>query len=364
MNRTLPWLRLSLLAFLAACGGAEARNQDANTDAVAVPEAPGTRVEVAVIQPSSAQLELTIPGEIEGANDAVLASPSGGYIESVLVEQGQEVRRGQSLVRVNAAVYSAQYEQAQAQYDQAKADMERVEALGDLASQAQRDGQRTQLRVAKANADLAGVNLSRAVLKAPFDGVVAQLGATQGEIANPGAPLVRVVQLDPVHVAASVSDRDVVAMRPGMKASVTTEAVPDLFDGTVIHIDPAASLQTRAFTAEVQVANPDHRLLPGMIASVRVYETLAEDTVVVPQDWLVTRIDSIGVFIDVDNRATWRPVKSGGIVRDQVIIEEGLAVGDRVVMTGHRGLAEGDALIVTREGTCCENGRPAFDVLK
>lgn len=361
MTRTWPWLLLTLLA---ACGGAEARKQENSTDAVTVPEAPGTRVEVAVIRPSTAQLELTIPGEIEGANDAVLASPSGGFIESVLVEQGQEVRRGQSLVRVNAAVYSAQYEQAKAQYEQAQADLKRVEALGDLASKAQLDGAQTQVRVAKASADLAGVNLSRAVLKAPFDGVVAQLNATTGEIANPGSPLVRVVQLDPVHVSASVSDRDVVAMRNGMKASVTTEAVPDLFEGTVIHIDPAASLQTRAFTVEVAVDNPERRLLPGMIASVRVYETLAEDTVIVPQGWLVTRIDSVGVFVDVDNRAVWRPVHSGGIVRDQVIIKDGLSVGDRVIMTGHRGLAEGDALIIAREGTCCDGGRAAFSDTK
>jgi len=364
MIRTQPRLRLLLLSALVACGGAEARNSDVNTDPVAIPEATGTRVEIATITPSEALLELTIPGEVEGANDAVLASPAGGYIESVRVEQGQAVRKGQSLVSVNAGIYAAQHEQAKAQHEQAQLNLDRAEALGDLASPAQLDGLKTQLRVAKANADLARINLSRSVVKAPFDGVVGQLSATVGEIASPGAPLVRVVQLDPVHVSASVSDRDVVAMRVGMSAKVTTEAVPDLFDGEVIHIDPAASLQTRAFTAEVEVANPDRRLLPGMIASVRVFEKLAEDAVVIPQDWLVTRIEGVGVFVDVDNRATWRPVRSGAVVRDQVIIEEGISVGDRVVMTGHRGLAEGDALIITREGTCCENGRAQFAALK
>lgn len=355
-------LRIAILSLLIACGGAEAHDKDnVNTNPVAVPEAPGTRVVVASIQPSEAMLELTIPGEIEGAQDAVLASPAGGFIESVLVSEGQEVRQGQSLVRVNTGVYIAQHEQAKAQLDQAKADQGRLEALGNLASQAQLDGANTQLRIAQANADLTGINLSRSVIKAPFDGVIAQLNATRGEVANPGVPLVRVVQLDPVSVAASVSDRDVVAMRPGMMAKVTTEAVPDLFDGEVTHIDPAANLQTRSFTVKVSVPNSDRRLLPGMIASVRVMERLNTDSVVIPQDWLVTRIDGIGVFLDNDGSAAWRPVTSGAVVHDQVVITEGLSVGDRVVMTGHRGLAEGDRLIVTREGTCCEHGRTVFN---
>jgi membrane fusion protein (multidrug efflux system) len=358
-------LRIAILSTLVACGGAEAHDKDnANTDALSVPESPGTRVVVAAIQPSEAMLELTIPGEIEGAQDAVLASPSGGFIESVLVTEGQEVRRGQSLVRVNTGIYVAQHEQAKAQLDQATADLRRLEALGNLASQAQLDGVNTQLRIAKANADLTGINLSRSVLKAPFDGVVAQLVATPSEVANPGAPLIRVVQLDPVSVSASVSDRDVVAMRTGMTAKVTTEAVPDLFDGEVSHIDPAANIQTRSFTVKVSVPNPDRRLLPGMIASVRVMERLNTDTVVIPQDWLVTQVDGIGVFIDNDGIAAWRPVTSGAVVHDQVVITEGLSVGDRVIMTGHRGLAEGDPLIVTREGTCCEHGRTVFNETK
>ncbi|MFT4979854.1 MAG: membrane fusion protein (multidrug efflux system) [Myxococcota bacterium] len=363
MTRTLALGGVFAL-LLAGCGGAEARNQATNTDPVAVPEAPGTRVEVATIHPSDALLELIIPGEVEGASDATLASPAGGYIESVLVTEGQEVRSGQSLVRVNSAIYAAQSEQAQAQHDQAKIDMTRLEAIGSLASPAQLDRQRTQLRVTKASADLARVNLSRSVIRAPFAGVIGQLGAKKGEIANPGAPLVRVVQLDPVHISASVSDRDVVAMRVGMDASVTTEAVPDLFKGHILHIDPAASLQTRSFTVEVEVPNPDRRLLPGMIASVRVYETLAADSVIIPQDWLVTRIDSIGVFVDDEGVAAWRTVTSGAVVHDQIVISSGLSVSDRVVMNGHRGLAEGDKLIVTREGECCESGRATFAAIK
>ena len=350
---------LLLSTLLTACGGAEAQKQS-DTTALEVPQAPGTRVEVAVLKGSTAQLDINLPGEIVGAEDALLGSAAGGFIERVSVKEGQEVSAGASLIQVNTAIYAAQRKQAEANLAMAEAEVERTEALKELASQAQLDAVRTQLVIAEANADLARINHSRSVIRAPFTGVVSQMNASKGEIAGPGSPLIRLVQLDPVHVRVSVSDRDVVSLKKGMKAAITTEAIADVFTGTLIHIDPAADLQTRSFTAEIAVDNPDQRLLPGMIASVSIGGQLEDNTVVVPQDWLVTRLDGVGMFIEEDGVARWRDVTPGQVIHDQVVIAEGIGENDRVVVTGHRALADGDALILTREGTCCTHGRVTY----
>ncbi|MFT5686441.1 MAG: membrane fusion protein (multidrug efflux system) [Myxococcota bacterium] len=350
---------LLLSALLAGCGGAEAQKQS-DTTALDVPLAPGTRVEVATLQPSSARLDINLPGEIIGAEDALLGSAAGGFIERVSVKEGDAVSRGQALIQVNTAVYAAQRQQADANLALAKATVKRTEALGDLASPAQLDQVRTQLIIAESNADLARISHSRSVIRAPFSGVISKMNASKGEIAGPGSPLVRIVQLNPVHVSISVSDRDVVSLKPGMKAAISTEAIGDVFPGTVTHIDPAADLQTRSFTVEIAVDNPDGRLLPGMIASASIGGELASDAVVIPQDWLVTRIDGVGVFVDEDGVARWRDVTPGQIIHDQVVITDGVSVGDRVVFTGHRGLADGDTLLKTREGVCCTNGRVTY----
>jgi membrane fusion protein (multidrug efflux system) len=350
---------LLLSALLAGCGGAEAQKQS-DTTALAVPQAPGTRVEVATLKASSSRLDINLPGEIIGAQDALLGSVAGGYIERVSVEEGDMVQSGAALVQVNTAVFAAQRQQADANLALAKASLQRVEALGELASQAQLDQARTQLAIAESSAELARISHTRSIIRAPFDGVVSKLNASVGEIAGPGTPLVRLVQLDPVHVRISVSDRDVVSLQPGMKAAISTEAIADVFPGTLINVDPAADLQTRSFTAKLSVDNPDRRLLPGMIASVSIGGELASDTVVIPQDWLVTRLDGVGVFLDDGGVARWRDVTPGRVIHDQVVIEEGVSVGDRVVFIGHRGLADGDALILTREGVCCTNGRVTY----
>ena len=188
---------LLISAFLTACGGAEAQKK-ADTTALQVPEAPGTRVEIATLQGSSAQLDINIPGEIVGAEDALLGSAAGGFIERVSVEEGQRVTAGTALIQVNTSVYAAQRQQAEANLRMAAAELERTESLKELASQAQLDAVRTQHVIAEANADLARISHSRSIIRAPFTGVVSQMNASKGEIAGPGSPLVRLGQLGQV----------------------------------------------------------------------------------------------------------------------------------------------------------------------
>jgi membrane fusion protein (multidrug efflux system) len=158
-----------------------------------------------------------------------------------------------------------------------------------------------------------------------------------------------------------VPDRDVVGLRPGTRARIVADAHASPIDAKVSRVSAVGDLKTRAFEAEIEVPNDDRRLLPGMIVTVSVSESVASDSVVIPQDWLVTRLSDVGVFVDEKGVARWRKLDLGDVVRDQVIIRAGLDAADRVVITGHRDLAEGDRLLVAREAICCENGRAIFN---
>jgi len=350
----------ALLALAAGCGGAAADGAAPPFAPAGVPEATGTRVEIATLQTSEARLQLRLPGEVAGSRDALLAAPAGGFVESVHVKRGEAVAEGQTIARLNTAMYAAQREQARAQQLHAKAELERVMKMGDLATDAQRLAATTQLSVAEAGLRLADVQLSRSVIRAPFSGVLVQLDLEVGEVAAPSAPIARVVQLDPVFVSVSVSDRDVGVLREGMEVQVNVDAVPGSVTGTVKTVDRAADLETRTFLAEVEVPNPEGRLLPGMIASIGIEAGVDGSALVLPQDWLVTSMQGLGVFVEEDGVARWRPVRAGALVHDQLIIEEGLAAGDRIVITGQRGLADGDRLLISREGVCCTHGRATF----
>ncbi len=348
-----------VLSFFAGCAvNAEQASNTVTPGKLA--SATAARVEVVVLESGEAKLELDLPGEVGGERDANLAAANGGYVEQVFVSDGQEVTAGQVLAYIDASLYRAQLDQATAQLEQAEAELSRVEKLGDLASQAQIDGVTTQAKVSRASLRQAQTRLARAVIRAPFSGVVADVAVEAGESVGPGTPVIRVVQLDPAVVNLSVADRDVVSLERGMPVEVTAASRSETFDGTVSRVSPVADLRTRSFPVEVEVPNERRLLLPGMIARVKAERPLFEDAMVIPQDWIVTKRDRRGVFVVEENTAVWRDVKLGEVLHDRVLVTDGLAAGDRVVVTGHRDLVDGDALVVSREGRCCSDGRTTF----
>ena len=351
------------LSVAAGCAGAEAKPEPGSKakQPVQTTKAEAIRVEVATLAKSEATLRATLPGEVEGSRDATLASAQGGPIDRVLVSEAAQVRKGQVLVHVDRALYRIQLQQVTTRLAQAKREVERAQGLGTALSSAERERRQNQVQSLETEVALAELRLQRATIRAPFSGVVADVHVEVGEVVAPAAPLLRLVRLDPVQVVLSVPDRDVVALSDGTEVEVRLPSQSGALTGKIARINPTGSRDTRAFRVEVEVDNPELRNKPGMIASVDVARTLAQDSVVIPQDWLVTRRDGVGVFLVQDGKARYVPVKAGRVVREQVVIDEGLSPGAQVVIKGHRQLADGDALIVARHGRCCTDGRAVFN---
>lgn len=361
MSHPLLFSVLALL-LLPACGDADAESAPAPLSASTPAAAPITevRVELARLEASTAEIDIQVPAEVNGAREALLASATGGFVEKVYVREGETVKSGQALANIDQRSALARRDQAQAQAELAAAEVGRLETMGDLVSKQQLDQARTQLRLAESNHDLAKIAAERAVVRAPFAGVVSQVGLEQGEVVGPGTPVARLVEIDRVELSMSVADRDVVGLREGMPVSVRTDATSHTFTGTLMAVSPAADLQTRSFLVKALVDNPDRTLLPGMIARVSLHETLQENALLIPQDWLVTRMDGLGVFIAEGETARWRTVEPGRVVGDRVVITSGINPGDTLVITGHKDLMDGDTLLVARSGVCCTDGRVVF----
>lgn len=359
----MRWLWIVLLA---ACGSAsgQANAPEGEADApesgaAQVVSVTATRVEVAEVAPSAAQIRMRLPGEVEGSRDAMLSSALGGFVERVHVSEGDEVRSGQVLVRVDSSLHGARAAQARVEVEAAERELRRAESLEGSIATAQIDNARSRRDAARAALRTAQVTASRALIKAPFDGIIAQLDVERGEVTGPGRPLARLIQLNPAHVSLSVPDRDVVALQVGAEVTVQTTA-SGVLQGRVSRVSPAADLSTRAFEVEVEVPNADGQVLPGMIAQVEFNQPVATGRILLPQYVLVTRLEGNGVFVADGDEARWVAVETGQVVRDQVVIESGLSGGEQVIVTGHRELAEGDAIMVVREGTCCTEGRVVF----
>lgn len=353
------------LALALVLGGCASERESSGAAAGASPKQvtniAATRVETAVITVSQPNLEMIRPGEVEGARTANLASALGGFVEAVKVSSGDEVKAGQVIAYVDTSTHNAQAKLTRVEVDESKRELARLEKLGRSVASARVDAARARVKLAEAQHALSRTRQGRAVIRAPFAGSIVDLNAERGEVVAPGAPIARLIQLDPVHVTVSVADRDLVNVRPGTTAQVTTVGAPQPLAGVVRRLQPAANLMTRTFIVEVEVANPERKLLAGMMAQVAFRNDERGEAVLLPQDVLVTRRDGNGVFvIGADDKAMWRPLTLGAIIGTQVEVMAGLQVGERVVTQGQRSLTKGDALLVTREGTCCTDGRITY----
>ena len=351
-----------LLLILLALSGCEFAGAEASGEILGDNLALSTaaRVEAVTLHQTNAQVSMSIPGEVVGSQDAMLAAGNGGTVDRVLVTRGETVRKGQAIARVDTELYASTLDQATAQHEQALGDLKRTKLLGDLASAAQLQGVHTAERIAAANLRRAKAQMSRAVVSAPFAGIIADLFVDPGEATGPGSPVARLVQLDPARVVLSVADRDIGNLKNGMEVTVSTSAQSALLPGFITHIGPAADLSTRAFPVEVEVKNPDQELLAGMIARVEVHQEVVSDAIVIPQQWIVTQREERGVFLVDNGVARYRPIVLGQVVRNQVVVLSGLSTGDQIVMTGHRDLVDGDPLLISRQGSCCVDGRPVW----
>lgn len=369
VRRPLSLFAIGAIALLATTAGACKREESKSNAAPAgssvkkAPEATATRVEVAVLEGGTATSQFVRPGEVIGAREANLAAALGGYVEQVLVESGDTVKKGQVLVKVDTGTHFAQYQLTKVELDDATRELERIEKLGKSVASARVDAAKTRLARAQAQHRLTGTQLERATIRAPFAGTLVDLQVEQGEVAAPGQPIGRLLVLDPITVSVSVTDRDVGSLKVGDVANVTTAGSPNSVEGKVARIEPAADLRTRTFLVEVDVDNPERSLLPGMIATVAFSPRGGGETLMLPQDLLVTKLEGNGVFVvDTSSIARWRPLILGKVVGDQVEVLQGIARGERIVSVGQRGLSDGDKIIAARQGICCRRGEVYFDL--
>lgn len=345
------------LALLGCGGGGETEPPPAS---VPTESSSGTRVDVVEMVASSSELQMSMLGSVEASRDAELSTTRGGYVEAIHVKAGDRVSRGTKLASVDAELHRVLLEQATAQEELADAEYKRALGLGDLISEAQLQATETQLEIAKANRRQAELHLERSTVVAPFAGQIGAVHTERGEVLGPGMPVLRLVSLDTVIVRLNVTDRDVVSLERGMAAQIHLQAVATPFSGSISNIAPVADSDTRAFQVEVAVKNSQRKLLPGMIARVELGREMPAESVLIPQEWVVTGLNTQGVYVVEDATAVWREVELGEVVRDQVVVSTGVGVGDRVVVNGHRSLADGDDVLVAREGRCCEAGRVLY----
>lgn len=284
-------------------------------------------------------------------SDVTYSAQIAGSIEHLKVEQGQKVRKGHVLARIDFASLSAQAEQIEANLALLKKSHERLEALGseNLVSQQQRDEASSALASAEAEQKIIQTKLDKAVVRSDISGSIVQRFVSKGEYVAPGAPMFRVVDTSRVVVEAKLAESQVGKVVKGKKVSVRVDALGRTFGGVVESIVPVADPVSKTFTVRIGVENQDAAILIGMAATVSVMSVEHEDAVVVKQDIVVEQGESKAVFVVENNVAKKRNVVLGPVEGDRVLIKSGLNLGEQLVVVGQRALVDGQPVNIVKQ---------------
>jgi RND family efflux transporter MFP subunit len=350
--RTLPLLFVPFL--LAACS-ADAERPDETEPAPSVQVGPEN---VVTVERDRLVTGPIISGELRAAREATVRAQLSGSLEQVSVEEGQPVRKGALLGRIEAeplqdALRSAQsaVTSAENQLAVARREAERTEQLVQAGALAQRDLDLARTNVSTAEAQLADARarlvaarnqLGDAVLRAPIAGLVAERAVGTGDVVSPGTELFTIIDPSSMRLEASVPSDELSALRVGAPVRFTVRGYEQPFEGRIERISPAADPATRQVPIFVGIPNTAGRLVAGLFAEGRVVVEQAEGPVV-PMNAVNTSSGDPWVLRVSNGRAERVPVTLGVVDRrtERVQIAEGVQEGDVLLRGAAQGITPG-----------------------
>lgn len=307
-------------------------------------------------------------GHVQAINSVNLQPQVTGYIEKVLFKEGSLVNEGDILFVIEQNKYIANVELRQAELESAKANLVRAErdygrqkslSKQNIASKATLDTSESNFLQAKAavtqaqaNLDLAKIDLDYTEIKAPFTGYIGKALVTEGNYVNSSSQnLARIVQMDPIRVAFSVTDRDFLNMRIKSQekgeGAMKTELVLPNGQILVNHLksrftDNEINSETATIAIYAEYSNEQNLLLPGNYLNIRVGDVEDSIALLVPQAAIAQDDNGLYVFVvNGENIAEQRRVVLGDTLGDQQIVEEGLNLSDKVIIQGLQKVRNG-----------------------
>src|SRR5881396_3095992 len=378
------------------------------TSGKAVDSASPRPISVRVLPVEQKQIRRNVEsvGSLFPLDEVTVSSEVEGRVEQVVVDVGDHVSAGQTIVKVVPTELQLTLDQQRASLQQARARLglsdkgedfkdasgaaEVKKAAADLADAKQKylraktlleqgllpkqsfdeadsrynaaraaydlsvqtvENLRAQLAQSRAATALAQKKVGDSIIRAPFAGQVKERMVTQGQYLKVQTPVMVIVNIDPMRVRLRVPEKMAAWVKNGQLVTVSVEAYPDRkFTGKVTRINPSVDQQTRAFEVEALIDNHEGLLKPGFFVKATIPSSFVVDSLVVPQDALLYVYGVYKVFVIEGNTLKEREVKIGERSGDEVEIVEGLTRGERIALsTKGQDLKEGAIVEVANQ---------------
>ena len=295
-----------------------------------------------------------IQGTVNSDQSISLYPEIGGLIKKVYVKEGQQVKKDQILVKFDSEVMQRSIKELDTNIDLARTTYKKQKRLWD-----KKIGSEMQYLQAKSNLESLNnkkaslkAQISQTSIKAQFSGVIDQIFIKQGEMAAPGMPVLRLINLDEIYIEANVSEKYLRHIKKGSEANIYFPNLETTIPAKVSMIGNFINPANRTFRIVVDIKNNDHMIKPNQLAVIKLLD-LSKDGVVIPSNVILNSPDGSSyvyevVTVDGLQRTKKTPIKVGLSYKNETIVNEGLGADALVVDKGSRSIQDNQEVKVEK----------------
>jgi membrane fusion protein (multidrug efflux system) len=304
---------------------------------------PPSAVTTVVVKGQTWQPVLSAVGSLRAVQGVTVSTDLAGIVSEIAFESGTAVKKGELLVKLDTAQEEAQLRSSQARLELAKTNLGRTRELvaKKAVAQSELDTVESTLRQMEASVEEMKALAARKRIDAPFDGIVGIRQVNLGQYLQPGAPIVPLQSLDPIHVGFALPQQHLDTATSGKKLRLRADGVTGAeFEGEITAVDSKIDEATRNFTVQGTIKNAEQKLRPGMFVDVEVLLPPQEGVLAIPSSSIAYAPYGDSVYVVREGAG---PDGMPGKIVQQQFVKLGPKRGDQVSVLS--GIKEGDEIV-------------------
>lgn len=307
-------------------------------------------VDIVLVKTEKLNNSIQSTGTILANEEVELKSEISGKISQILFNEGDLVKKGQLLVRINDDEQQAQLKRLEYNIQLNKDQEFRQKRLleKEAISQQEYDIVLTQLNSSNAELQQMRAVIAKYSIRAPFDGIIGLRYVSAGSYVSPTSQIAFMQDIDPVKIEFSVPEKYAGLVKAGNKIEFSINGVDKQYQGTVYAVEPRIDLATRSLRIRATAPNAERELIPGAFAKVQLTLQTIDDAVMIPTEALIPELQGQKVFLYKNGIAQSFPVETGIRTERKVQITKGVQINDSLIVTGLLQLK--DSMQVTVRG--------------
>lgn len=297
---------------------------------------PPVTVGITIASSKTIDRKIIISGTLLAYREAELHTEASGKVVNFTLPEGQPVKQGTLLVKINDADLQAQLLKNTEQIRHAEEIETRQKALLSRggSSREEYEAALNTLNLLKADKELILANIAKTEVRAPFDGIIGLKYITLGVYVTPSTRIVSIIQPDPMKLECSVPEKYAAFLKKGNTLTFLTRGSSKRYKATVYAVDPRIDFSTRTIAVRADVANGNGELTSGSFVEIDLPIGDTHQGLMIPTEAIIPDIKGQKVFVVKNGKATPRPVVTGVRTENELEVVQGISAGDTVITTG------------------------------